>query len=48
MIEGNLAHSYAFDMEDGGRTHSFKDLTHLEEMMFNEIKKEIEDIELDN
>ena len=36
IIEGNIAHSYVFDLEDGGRHHSFKDLKHLETMLINE------------
>jgi hypothetical protein len=36
IIEGNIAHSYVFDMEDGGRHHSFKDYKHLEEMLMND------------
>jgi len=45
MIVDGKAHSYVFDMEDGGRHHLFNDLKHLEEMMYKEtldlIKQEI-------
>lgn len=36
LIEGNTAHSYVFDMEDGGRHHSFKGYAHLEKMLTDE------------
>lgn len=36
IIEGNIAHSYVFDMEDGGRHHPFKDYKHLEQMLMEE------------
>lgn len=36
LIEGNTAHSYVFDLEDGGRHHQFKDLEHLESMLMDE------------
>lgn len=46
LIEGDTAHSYVYDMEDGGRHHSFKDYAHLEEMLYDEtlgqIKYELE------
>lgn len=38
LIEDNVAHSYVFRFEDGGRHHSFKDYTHLEEMLEQEMK----------
>jgi len=41
VIEGNIAHSYIFDLEDGGRHHPFKDLAHLEEMLMDEGIKRI-------
>jgi hypothetical protein len=41
VIEGNTAHSYVFDMEDGGRHHPFKDLEHLEKMLMDEGIKRI-------
>ena len=34
-------HSYAFDLEDGGRHHTFRDLKHLETMMMSEIIMDI-------
>lgn len=36
VIEGNTAHSYVFDLEDGGRHHAFKDYAHLENMLYSE------------
>jgi hypothetical protein len=36
IIEGHIAHSYVFDMEDGGRHHPFKDYKHLEQMLMEE------------
>jgi hypothetical protein len=41
MIEDNIAHSYAFELEDGGRHHDFNDLKHLEKMMVNELITEM-------
>ena len=32
----NSAMSYLFNLEDGGRNHTFKDLNHLEEMLMKE------------
>ena len=43
VIEGNIAHSYAFDFEDGGRYHPFKNLEHLEEMLINNTVSDIKD-----
>lgn len=40
-IEGNTAHSYVFDFEDGGRHHQFKDFEHLKKMLIDEAVKEI-------
>jgi hypothetical protein len=37
MIEGNIAYSYVFDLEDGGRQHSFDSYEHLEKMLTAEI-----------
>lgn len=31
------AHSYVFDLEDGGRHHKYDSLSHLEAMLVNEI-----------
>jgi len=36
VIVGNTAHSYVFDMEDGGRHHPFNNLEHLEKMLMDE------------
>lgn len=36
VIEGNTAHSYVFDLEDGGRHHPFKNYKHLEKMLMDE------------
>jgi hypothetical protein len=36
VIEGNIAHSYVFDLQDGGRHHKFKDLKDLENMLVSE------------
>ncbi len=41
-IEGQIAHSYVFDFEDGGRHHPFRDLEHLEAMLIDEGKKAIQ------
>lgn len=38
IIDGNTAHSYVFDLEDGGRHHSFDSLKDLERMMTEEFK----------
>lgn len=35
LIDGNIAHSYVFDMKDGGRHHSFKDYKDLEQMLID-------------
>lgn len=37
VIEGSTAHSYVFDLEDGGRHHAFKDYAHLEKMLSDEL-----------
>jgi uncharacterized protein YtpQ (UPF0354 family) len=36
LIDKTTAHSYVFDMEDGGRHHTFKDYKHLEKMLMDE------------
>ncbi len=36
VVENNTAHSYVFDLEDGGRHHAFYDLEHLEKMLLDE------------
>lgn len=40
-IENGIAHSYVFDLEDGGRHHAYRDLSHLEAMLLTEVVKEI-------
>lgn len=42
VIEGNIAHSYVFNLDDGGRHHEFRDLEHLEKMMMDEGIRRIE------
>jgi hypothetical protein len=37
------AHSYVFDLEDGGRHHKYDSLGHLEAMLVNEVVGEIKD-----
>ena len=37
------AHSYVFDLEDGGRHHKYDSLGHLESMLVNEVVGEIKD-----
>ena len=48
LIEGTIAHSYVFDMKDGGRHHGFKDYKDLETMLMDEtinhIKNKIDDV----
>jgi hypothetical protein len=36
LIEGNIAHSYVFDFQDGGRHHDFENLSDLEKMLMQE------------
>jgi len=43
-IEGKTAHSYVFDLEDGGRHHKFKNLGHLREMILKETIENIKNI----
>ncbi len=40
-IEGNTAHSYVFDLDDGGRHHPFETLRDLEDMLMREGIKQI-------
>lgn len=40
-IEGNTAHSYAFELGDGGRHHDFTDLRSLEDRLVNELVTKI-------
>jgi hypothetical protein len=42
VIEGNIAHSYVFDLEDGGRHHPFSNLQHLEKMLVDEGIKQVQ------
>ena len=41
MIEGKTALSYVYDMEDGGRSHKFRDYKHLEDMLYKETLEQI-------
>lgn len=41
VIEGKTAHTYVFDLEDGGRHHTFKDYKDLERMLDEEILGEL-------
>ena len=43
-INNNIAHSYVFDFNDGGRHHPFKDLAHLEEMLVKEGIRRIQEM----
>lgn len=38
IIEGKTAHSYVFNLNSGGRHHSFDNLKELEEMLCFEMK----------
>ena len=40
-INGNIAHSYVFDLRDGGRQHPFKNLEELEIMLMEYGIKQI-------
>lgn len=42
-IEGNVAHSYVFDLEDGGRHHQFENCVALVDALTNEIIQKIFD-----
>ena len=42
-IEGNVALSYVFDFEEGGRRHAFRDLSHLEQMLIAECATSIKE-----
>lgn len=42
-IEGNVAHSYVFDLEDGGRHHEFTDYDSLVDSLTNEVIRDIFD-----
>lgn len=39
VIEGNTAHSYVMNLDDGGRHHSFESLHDLEQKMIDEMRK---------
>ena len=41
VIEGNVAHTYVFDLDDGGRHHPFENYKHLEKMMDEEMFREL-------
>ncbi len=43
LIEGDKCHSYVFDLGDGGRYHSYKNLREIEDKLFNEIVKRIKE-----
>lgn len=47
-IEGKVAHSYVFDLEDGGRHHSFKDLWHLRDAILWETVERIKQLVKEN
>lgn len=36
-IEGGIAHSYVFELGDGGRHHKFSSLSELENLMVTEV-----------
>jgi len=40
-LDTHEAHSYVFDLEDGGRHHPFRDLAHLEAMLEAEALKQL-------
>jgi len=42
-IEGEIAHSYVFDLMDGGRHHSFNNLEELRENLLRETAEEIKE-----
>lgn len=44
-VEGDIAHSYVFNFEDGGRHHYFLDLKHLEKMLMAEGISSIKNME---
>ena len=37
FIEGDIAHSYVFDLQDGGRHHEFESLEQIETDMIQEV-----------
>ena len=43
-MDNKIGHSYVFDLEDGGRHHSFKNLEHLEKMLMDEGIKRIKEL----
>ena len=43
VIGDGIAYSYVFDMEDGGRQHKYRNLRHLEEMLYKETLEAIKD-----
>lgn len=40
-IEGGIAHSYVFELGDGGRHHKFSSLLELENLMVTEVIQSI-------
>lgn len=43
-IEGKIAHSYIFNLSDGGRHHKFEKLEQLKDMILKETIETIRDI----
>ena len=43
-IDGKIAHSYVFNLEDGGRHHKFRNLLYLEEMLEKEAIDRIKEL----
>lgn len=41
VIDGNVAHSYVFDLDDGERHHEIKSLHDLESQLTSEVVKRI-------
>lgn len=43
-IDGHIAHSYVFDLEDGGRHHKFNDIKDLEQSLLKETIQQIKNL----
>ena len=43
-IQDNTAHSYVFDLKDGGRHHSFSDLEELKNDVLSETVEQIKNL----
>ncbi len=41
VIEGNTAHTYVFDLNDGGRHHAFKDYADLEQQLHDDFVRNL-------